>query len=238
MMVAMTIMLLGQVVRPEGMTLHANALGEVDDAAVIPAVAFMRRQPADLGVHFDHDQTWRLGRVSYLERSDRHGLMAMATIDADIGDLLDEHGPWYWSDGITCKRLGQSIYRHQAQLREISLVRRSGNCGTPPVVWSPHSGEPPMPLLWRSTWQRGLAAIAYAKYHRSDTLDIVDRDPLGIVDEVMTDPDTARAKARAADEKAKARAKVAVKARSTAPTSRSTSLEGRTLWDLLDAGLA
>jgi hypothetical protein len=58
-----------------------------------------------------------------------------------------------------------------------------------------------MPINWYSTWDAGVERLnSYAYRHRrSDHLDIVDLDPLSIVDEVLTDPEAAIARSRAMD---------------------------------------
>jgi hypothetical protein len=161
---------IGQVLRSDGWTLSADDLGVVDDVAWVPAGAYLAEQSPDLGVHFGHDRSWRLGTVGYLERSDRLGLMAVATLDADVGDLLAD-GPWFWSDSITCKRRGQALVRTDALLRELSLVRETGNCGTRPVVTVPGDiarGSAPqprhMPMAWDDTWTRAAEAMSSLRY--------------------------------------------------------------------------
>jgi hypothetical protein len=174
---------IGQVIRPDGWTLQANALGQVDEVAWVPANAYLSDQPPDLAVHFDHDRSWTLGQVGYLERSDRLGLMALATLDADVIDLLAD-GPWYWSDSITCKRNGQALERTDALLRELSLVRRTANCQTRPVVAVPGdiargtATQPRhMPWTWDDTWQRAADDMVGRRYRRNLHMVIHDVDP-------------------------------------------------------------
>src|SRR5438046_331367 len=97
---------IGQLVAPEGLVHSADALGRVDEVAWVPPAVYVRDQPADLPIYFAHDRTWRLGTIGALERSDKFGLMAVGTIDADVDDLLAD-GPWYFSDSITYRRRGQ-----------------------------------------------------------------------------------------------------------------------------------
>jgi hypothetical protein len=202
----MTISVLGQVVTPVGLVLHYDGLGDPVRAVVCPATAYLRHQPADLPVYFSHDDTWRLGAVRYLERSDRFGLLAAAVLDADVADLLAD-GDWYWSDRVTSRRFNDTgLDRTMATMHELSLVRATANCGTEPVVWGRGdiglgtAVEPRMNQYWREAWQRagkGVAAQHYS-YRRADHLSITDLDPLDADDEVLTDPEAAKTRAVAA----------------------------------------
>jgi hypothetical protein len=198
----MSATVLGQIIAPNGWAHHTNTLGEVVRSSVCEPIAYQRHQPADLPVYFAHDDTWRLGRVRHLERSNRFGLVAVATLDADVADLLAD-GPWYWSDRMTCRHVSLTPQRSDAQLVEVSLVRATANCGTRPVVSAPGDlldGEPRTGLtLWqRDTWQRAALAVEATRYRTApDHLDIVDLDPLDLVDEWRTDPDAGKARLRA-----------------------------------------
>ena len=190
----MTISVLGQVVSPEGLAQYANSLGVVDDVSYVPAAAFLEHQPLDVPVYFDHDRSWRLGSVKYYERAlQRYGLLAVGLLDADVGDLLAD-GPWYWSDSITCERFGQSLYRGAAVIHELSLVRRTANCQTAPIVWSEGdlsrgtAGEPAMNVMWRGVWSRAAEAIGTRRYRSDPTLPIIDLDPPDEVDAAFADP--------------------------------------------------
>jgi hypothetical protein len=174
---------IGPVVTSEGLVHSADPItGEVDSVAYVPAAAYVADQPAELPVHFEHATDWRLGTVGYLERSDRLGLMCVATLEVDVRDILDD-GPWFWSDSITCKRHGQQLERSAAKLSELSLVRRTGNCGTRPVVVVPGdialgAARPrAMPLLWDDVWDRAAAHLETARYRRADHLTIHNVDP-------------------------------------------------------------
>lgn len=214
---------LGQVVRPDGLTHHADALGRVDEVVFTPAAAYQPRQPADLAVHFDHDLSWRLGSVGWLGRSDRLGLMAAAVLDADVAGLLAD-GRWYWSDGIACRRL-DTLRRGAIRLRELSLVRATGNCGTRPVVFRPsNAGEPPMPLHWREVWQRAAEAMEAQRYRRApDHLVIVD------LDEQRTDPVAARMALASLPTPAPAKTRAAVPARPVAGSRSDAAREAAAL---------
>jgi hypothetical protein len=196
----MTITVLGQLVAPAGRAIHYDTLGAPVSVSFTEPLAYQRHQPADLPVYFDHDASWRLGRVTYLERSQRHGLVAAAELDADIGDLLAEHGPWYWSDRVVSRRASQTLQRSDAQLRELSLVRSTANCGTKPVASAPSNAGPPrtLPSWMHDTWRRAAEAISAARYRRADSTDIFDVDPLDIPDEWKTDRSAAQARLRAA----------------------------------------
>lgn len=195
---------LGQVVAPEGLAVHLDALGDAASATIAPALAYKRHQAVDLPVYLDHDTSWRLGSGKYLLRSERLGLMAVAVLDADVEDLLAD-GPWFWSDSITSHRLGDTLYRTSVELRELSLVRATANCRTSPVVWanvdiatSGGGAQPPMRLAWRSVWERAAQALEGQRYRRAaQHLSIVDLDPLDPVSEILTDPDAARQRAAA-----------------------------------------
>jgi hypothetical protein len=173
---------IGQVVTSAGLTQHANALGGIDRVAWTPASAYLDDQPADVPVHFAHDRTWRLGSVGHLERSERWGLLAVAVLDADVGDMLAEHR-WYFSDGISCIRHRQRHDRSGVLIHELSLVAETASCGTRPIVAVPGDirlGTAPqprtMPLDWDDTWQRADEAIPSQRFRRS-ALHLVDLDP-------------------------------------------------------------
>jgi hypothetical protein len=160
----------------------------------------VREQAADIGLYFDHERDWRIGSVVSLQRSNAWGLMAAAILDVDVSEMLAD-GPWYLSDSITCRKMGQSLYRGEARLQEISLVRRSGNCDTHEVVWSEGdfglgtSAAPSMPLYWRSMWDRAAQAASAYRYTRSKPLRIYDADELNEVDRAFADPSLLRRRA-------------------------------------------
>lgn len=185
MMDRMATTVIGQVVTSAGLTQHADALGDIDTVSWTPASAYLRDQPADLAVHFGHDRTWRLNGPSslHLERSDRWGLLAVAVLDADVGDLLADHR-WYFSDGISCIRHKQDHQRSGVLMHELSLVAETANCGTRPVVAVPGdirlgtTSQPRnMPLDWDATWERAADAIPSPRFQRRAPLRIVDLDP-------------------------------------------------------------
>jgi hypothetical protein len=181
----MTTTILGQVVTTAGMVHSANEWGEVDDVVWCPASAYVKEQPPELPVYFDHRRSdlgdWgKLGQVGYLERSAAWGLMAVATLSADVE--LD--GGWYWSDSITCRRQGQSLRRSEAVLSELSLVRRTGNCQTRAVVAVPGdlargtATQPRhMPSAWDDTWKRAAAAMSADRFRSVRHTEIHDTDP-------------------------------------------------------------
>ena len=185
--------IIGQVVA------HAGHVHQRDpDGTMVPYTMppdrYFREQPAPIPLHFDHDRTWTIGSVGHLERSRSQGLLIVGTLpNDDLADLLAD-GPWYLSDST----LGKPIDSHRLDwvgrsIKEISLVRRTANLGTRPLVWSPHDGQPSMPLYWRSCWAATLAAMSTARYRKApDHLTIVDLDPLDSIDEMRTDPAGAR----------------------------------------------
>ena len=189
----MTLTVIGEIVRPDGHTLRANALGEVDDVAWVPAAAFTKEQPADIGVHFDHDRDASLGEVHALWRSNQLGLLGVAVLDADVHDILKD-GSWYFSDGITCKRLGKSLVRGAAVMHELSLVRRTGNCGTRPVtvvegdITRGTAAMPrSMPMSHDAAWEYA-AESTPRRYRRNRPTPIFDADELTEVDLALADP--------------------------------------------------
>ena len=189
-----TATIIGQVVTAEGVVQHADLTGEVVSHAVCPADSYVVHQRADIGVHFDHDESWRLGTCSYLERSRRWGLLAVAQVDADVADMLQAHR-WYFSDRIVSERLGaDSPYRGRAQIRELSLVAHTANCGTEPIVCvrgdialgaaAPRT----IPLDWDATWQRAGDWLAGAKYRSAKHTLIHDLDEPDDLARSLQDP--------------------------------------------------
>ena len=186
------ISVLGQVVGPEGFKLYFDGWGDPEDVIVLTADSFLRSQPLDLPVYWRHTpDLGTLGGVQYLERSKRFGIVACALLDISPASLGD--GDWYWSDGTTCREMS-SIFKRAGALRELSLVQRTANCGTSPVVWAEGDlsrGEcpaygPPMSLFMRDVWDRAKEAITDRRYRRAKTLDIIDIDPLDDVSEALT----------------------------------------------------
>jgi hypothetical protein len=205
------ISLIGQVVAHHGLVNGVDPVG-APEPYTLPANAYLRDQPAGLGLFFDHDTSWRIGDVEFLQRSRADGLMMVGrVVRDDLADLLLD-GDWYLSDGVNCRATGPLMKGH-AQLREISLVRRSANVGSRPLRWArsdlgADAGSEPgnMPLNWYGCWTRAHEAIAARRYRRTpDRLAIVDLDPLGYVDEILTAPAATLAAARRRAEAAKPR---------------------------------
>ena len=140
--------------------------------------AYLDQQPGDLPVHFAHAD-WKLGRVRYLERSDRLGLIAVATIDADISELLSD-GDWYWSDRIrSCGALHRAGSNRDA--RALARNAPTANCGTRPIAWTEGDIETgasapwTMTLWWDDVSKRAAEATAGERYRRRpESLPIVD----------------------------------------------------------------
>lgn len=186
------ISVLGQVVSPEGVKLYHDGWGDPEAVVVLTADSYLRSQPLDLPVYWRHDpDLGTLGRVQYLERSKRFGIVACALLDISPAWMGD--GDWYWSDGTTCREMS-SIFKRAGALHELSLVQRTANCGTSPVVWAEGDlsrGEcpvygPPMTLFMRDCWDRAQQAITDRRYRRTKTLDIFDVDALDPVTEALT----------------------------------------------------
>ena len=185
------ISLIGQIVSPLGLAQHVDLAGQVHHSAM-PAEAFLRAQPAEVPVYFDHDDTWDLGgRVVHLERSRAGGLLAVATVgNADLGDLLDD-GPWFLSARTNTWADDQMPgARTCAQLVEVSMVRETANMAALPIVWVhgdiATTGAPlaPMPSSWRSAWSNAHQSLRASRYRAApEHLEIVDLDPL---DQVRT----------------------------------------------------
>jgi hypothetical protein len=200
------ISVIGRMVARGGHVRQVDRAGDVNPYVLAPE-SYLRRQPAGLKLHIDHDTTWPIGEVVHLERSNS-GIMMMGRVHDDLASLLRDH-QWWLSDSVTCRRRGVIEYG-SATLTEISLVGRTANMCTPPIRWSPsdiavHDGGAPwgLPLAWHGTWHRAHERLVGAKYKRAAaTLDILDLDPLGIVDEVLTDPEAARQRVEAAARRA------------------------------------
>lgn len=195
--------LIGQVVTPDGLVLKHDRAGEAVPYQ-LRANSYFRDQPW-LPLHFDHDRTWQIGQCEYLERSRSTGLMMVGRIpDDSMGDFLAEHGPWYLSDSVDCRPIGTTV-AVQGRLRELSLVRSSANLNTRPVAWSridiamDGGAQPPMPLPWRSCWDRAHQRMSTYAWRKADRLTVHDVDRLDVVDEVLTDPVAARRRAAVVD---------------------------------------
>jgi hypothetical protein len=186
----------GQVCTFAGLVQKVDLAG-VPHPSTTPSSTYLRHQPAVIPVHFDHDESWKLGEVVHLERS-RRGLMMVARLDADVADLLND-GDWFISDGITSYSTGITT-RGGVLIRELSLVRATANINTAPLCWSPGdiacgtAGAPfGLPLYWRDTWKRAGERASGMRYRPAlDSLSIVDLDDLDAADEVLTDPAAAR----------------------------------------------
>jgi len=166
--------LIAQVINPQGLAIWRDIAGNLD-AAMCPPVGFKRDQPSDLALHFRHDTSWRLNPPDsvYLEEVDGLGLMMVALVDADAASIF-RAGPWYVSDDITCKPLGDStLFKRDAEIRELSFVEHTANCGTQAVRWSEGdlrvgtAAEPYMPLYWRDIWRNGADELTKRRYRRS-----------------------------------------------------------------------
>lgn len=231
----MTISVIGQVCSSAGLVQEVDRAGD-PIPWVMPANSYLRSQPARIPLYFDHDHSWEIGSVGHLERS-RRGLMAVGRITADVGDLLSD-GDWWLSDQVWCRAVGP-LEKGHATMTELSLVRRTANLATRPVCWSRgdiatgSAGEPQMPLFWRDTWHRAAERMSAQRYRVAPKhLEIHDLDPLGIVDELLTDPVAARKLARSAPvPKVKATTRPQPKPAPFVPPSSLTD------WDLVDAGV-
>ena len=192
----MTLHLIGQLATHRGLVQQRDAVGTLD-SWTMPANAYVRQQRR-VPLLVEHD--WQVGEVQYLQRSRASGLLMVATADDNIADLLRDH-EWHLSAGVRCHETGFSAHGSEfglATLREMSLVGRPANVGTGKVHWSTAAGAPHgLPLNWRSCWEEAHEAMPGYKYRRHDGLRIHDVDELDLYDEVMTDPESARAKIRA-----------------------------------------
>lgn len=189
----MSICVIGQVVTSQGFVHTVDRFGDNPQYWQMPAVAYRRSQPANIGVHFDHDRSWRVGSATYLERSKADGLLAMAVLERDdLVDMLND-GPWFISDSVRSSRVSE-FERSGGVLEELSLVRQTGNVSTRPVRWSFSDGAPAgLPLNWRDSWKRGHEHMTRTRYRVApDHLTIHDLDRLSTIDELLTDPSAAR----------------------------------------------
>lgn len=196
---------IGQLSTVAGRCQQVDLAGEVDPFT-LPAAAYRRHQSSDIPLYVGHDESWRIGSVGYLERSDSGGLVLVGTVNDDLGTLLTDH-EWHLSDRVALEPTSRPLEYGGARILHVSLVPRSGHLFTHPVRWAPSDGAPaelPLAAGWYGTWRRAMEAMATARYrHRApDELTIVDLDP---VDETRTDPDAVRQWAR--DTLAKARSK-------------------------------
>jgi hypothetical protein len=185
------IYMLGQVARYDGRVQQVDSAGDID-AFRLPSNSYLRQQASDLPVTLGHSD-WRIGTVQHLERS-RRGLFAVATIDDDLGDHLDQHGPFHLSAGVKCLDVG-STEKAFAAMYEVAVVKHPGNVNVKALRYSRSDAAPSgMSVFDYDTWQRGVDAITGARYRRSDRLTILDLDHLG-ADEALTDPASALAAA-------------------------------------------
>lgn len=193
---------IGDITR-KGFVQHQDRSGDTR-YSFTPAVNYQRQQPADIAVHLEHDVDLRVGTCLHLERSRADGLVAVAEIDADLGDILT--GDWHWSDGISSRPLGTLGERGDVTINELSLVRagRQASQGTRPVRFARGAigtaGAPlNMPLNWYSAWERAAEAAYGSRYRRApDHVTIHDVDDLTIPETIATDPVAGRAMLAAA----------------------------------------
>jgi hypothetical protein len=188
------ITIIGQAATHAGLVQQRDLAGDPNPFTLRPA-GYLREQPVPIPVHFDHDDTWLLGSVDYLERSNDDGLLVVGRIaNDDLADVLDD-GPWYLSARTRCVPLGTMEYG-LARIREVSLVRHPANLRIKPVRWARHdigtsAGSEPhdMPLRWYDTWHRAHERLSGQRYRKMpEHLVIADIDPLDAFDEVLTDP--------------------------------------------------
>jgi hypothetical protein len=190
MMVSVDVTVLGQLAttRSGGLLQQRDLSGEVVEVDWRPPLGYVRSQPTRIPVFVDHDPGWEVGEVGYLERSKANGLLALARVDDDIVELLNDGTCWYLSGHVVALSLAPGHYE-RALLREVSLVRHTAIRGTRPIAWSPHSGAPcSMPFAWDETWSAGVEALAERKDRSDQRLVIHDIDGLDLVDEMLTDP--------------------------------------------------
>jgi hypothetical protein len=189
---AMTLTLIGTVATPGGYVEHVDLVGDTKYSRT-RAMSYQRQQKADLALHFDHDETWRIGTCCALIRSRAAGLVAVARIDSDIESMLDD-GPWYFSDGITSERSGTFGERSNVSIDELSLTRTPAIRGLSPVRWAhgeigSASAPGRMPLDWYDIWQQAADTVSAARYRKApDHLTIHDTDELTIPELISTDP--------------------------------------------------
>jgi hypothetical protein len=193
----MPVTVIGPIVNGAGVCVWRDGLGDPTEVAYVPSFHYLRSQPADLGVHFDHDESWRLGggRNVYLERNKR-GLAAVAVLDSDVGGLIED-GPWYWSPGVRYLSMGDSpVYKYGVKLRELSLTRNPADPTLRPVQWAGGDlsrgecgalGPRGLPLPMCETWRRAAEELGMRRYRASSkTVDIFDVDELDDVSECLT----------------------------------------------------
>ena len=118
----------GQVVDPSGIDLRPDDRGGIESSHAVPAKSFFVTQPRDLPVLFGHDESWVVGRVTYLARSAAE-LLVVAEISDDAAELLsnDERRRWYLSPGLMARRGRSDLFGPQlfqaGLLLEVSLTR-------------------------------------------------------------------------------------------------------------------
>ena len=193
--------IIGQVATPGGALQHRDLAGGVD-VAWLPAVGYLRQQPAHIPILIQHDETTPVGHVAYLERSKADGLVMLGEIRDDWGDMLaaDADGPpWFLSSGVAARSITER-HHERAVLEEVSLTRDPASVNLRPLRWSLTDTEPHnlVPLRFYDTWRRGMDAARSAPYRRgSDGLTINDLDPINAVDMFSTDPALAHRRAAA-----------------------------------------
>ena len=95
----------------------------------LPAVGFLRDQPARLPLLGEHDPEWLLGAVGHLERSKQDGLMMVGRIvHDDFAELLADTGPWYLSAGVRARRVGTHALRARQAPLGVSGAPPRGHC--------------------------------------------------------------------------------------------------------------
>ena len=194
-MVGMSIVVIGQLATSEGALGHVDRAGDVEPSW-LPAIGYLRHQPASVPVLVDHDEGFRVGRVEHLERSKVDGLLAVCRLDVDMADMLSD-GDWFLSSHVNCLNLGDKRHSERALLSEVSLTRKPALYGACKVRWARSTLAPQWmrPLRWYDTWARGCEAMTTAAYRRAKRLQINDLDRLDFVDELVTDPSAARRRA-------------------------------------------
>jgi hypothetical protein len=149
----------GQVATPDGIMCHHDRDGKTK-VSRLPPIGFLREQ-RKVPLMIGHNDT--VGRVVDLQRSDKLGLMCVATIDSqprlgsptpirntyNIAPLYplpthnDEYvaeqlgwGDWYFSPTAEARSISPANLE-RATLREVSLVQNPANINLDPVRWRP-----------------------------------------------------------------------------------------------------
>ncbi len=188
----------GELCGPRGLVGQVDQLGNPLPYTMRPNT-YLKRQSANVPVCFDHDRSWPQGRLGYLHRS-AAGLFAVVTLDDDsMEDYLSDHAPWFFSDGVRCRKIGTLEYGG-GELVDVSFVKKTGNLNTLPVFWSRgdiatgSAGRPRgLPLPLSDVWELAGPAMAPLRYRCPPTfLEIHDADELSLVDTFLSDPPEAR----------------------------------------------